>query len=134
MGWGKVIMPDHPATQDEPSRILRFELPVPISLNNAYANRSGGGGRYPTKAHKDWKTEAGWELQAKKPGRIEGPYRLTLLLAQNLRGDISNRIKLLEDLLVEYRITPDDKHAQHVTAQRSIQVLPGRCLVILEAA
>ena len=119
----------------ERAPVIRIDLPVPISLNNAYANRkTGRGGRYPTKAHKAWKDAAGWELVAAKPGKISGPYCLTLLLAQTIRGDISNRIKLVEDLLVEHGITPDDRCAQSVGVRRSFHVITGRCLVIVEAA
>ena len=113
--------------------ILRVELPVPPSLNNAYANRKGGGGRYPTKVHREWKITAGWWLKGAKLGKIVGPYKFTILLPLNLRGDVSNRIKLAEDLLVEHGITPDDQYAAIVISHRIEGVPPGKCLIIVEA-
>ena len=114
--------------------MIRVELPVPPSTNNAYANRKGGGGRFPSKAHRQWKKDAGWALQAAKVGKVVGPYKLSILLPIDLRGDVSNRIKLAEDLLVEHGVTPDDHNAASVLSHRSAVVPPGKCLIIVESS
>lgn len=122
---------------------FRVELPLPISLNNAYANRkpfwateprSFRGGRYPTKAHTDWKRAAEWELALAKPPTFVGPYKFQILVPVAMRGDASNRIKLAEDLFVQQGVTPDDSKAVDSRATRSSDVRPGRCVVIVEAA
>lgn len=40
------------------------------------------------------------------------------MLPRKMRGDISNRIKAVEDLLVELSITPDDKFNEGITIKR----------------
>lgn len=116
--------------------IFRAEIAIPPSLNNAYYNVPGRG-RVPSKAHKDWKLAAGWELKQMscicKPPRFRGPYTFTLLLPEKMRGDVSNRIKLAEDLFVGV-VTPDDRHCVKSSAERSADVPPGRCIVIVESA
>jgi crossover junction endodeoxyribonuclease RusA len=115
---------------------IRLDLPVPPSLNNAYINVRGRG-RVPSKAHTQWKRDAGWIIAAGKTrglGWIVGPYTLTIFLPSSMRGDVSNRIKLAEDLLVDMRVTPDDRLAVGVRAERSADIAPGRCCVIVETA
>lgn len=109
------------------------EITIPPSSNNAYANVPGRG-RVSTAAHKAWKRAAGWELAALKPPKFVCPYRLTIQVPYKLRGDVSNRIKLAEDLLVSLGITPDDRNAVSVTAERSPDVPEGRFIVTVRAA
>ena len=120
----------------------RIELPLPISLNNAYANRKPfgatgpstfRGGRYPTREHVAWKKAAGWELTLAKPPKFSGPYKLKIMVPDKMRGDVSNRIKLAEDLLVENGVTPDDSQCVSATATRSEIVPKGRCILIVES-
>lgn len=110
---------------------MRFDLPLPPSTNNAYFNVKGRG-RAPSAATLRWKGEAGWTVKCAGQGRITGPYSFTILLPAKMRGDVSNRIKLAEDLFVALRVTPDDSKAVSVTAQRSDTVPDGRCVVVIE--
>ena len=114
---------------------MRFEaeIALPPSANGAYRNVPGKG-RRKTKAHKDWKYAAGWEIKVMHPPRLIGPYRFTILLSEKVRGDCSNRIKLAEDLLVNLGITPDDRHAVSTHAERSADIPKGRCRIIVEEA
>jgi hypothetical protein len=112
--------------------IFRAEISIPPSLNNAYSNAPGRG-RVPSKSHKDWKFTAAWELKVAKPPRLRGPYTFTILLPEKMRGDVSNRIKLAEDLFVGV-VTPDDRHCVKSSAERCADVPPGRCVVIIESA
>jgi len=123
--------------------MIRIELPIPISSNNAYVNRkpfgaTGSrtfrGGRFPSQEHKVWRKAAGYELIAAKPANITGKYTFHIMLPMGMRGDVSNRIKLAEDLLVEHGITPDDSNCVDARASRSEDVPKGRCIVIVEAA
>lgn len=113
--------------------MISLVLTIPPSLNQAYRNVPKVG-RVKTRAHIDWKKAAGWEVKAQTRERIEGPYRLKIGLPISMRGDVSNRMKLPEDLLVELGITPDDKHCVSATAERRGSVLPGTCIVTVEAA
>jgi hypothetical protein len=121
----------------------RIELPLPISLNNAYANRKPfgamgpktfRGGRYPTKAHLAWKEAAAWELALSRPPKFTGPYTFQILVPMKMRGDASNRIKLAEDLLVQHGVTADDSKATDSRATRSADVPAGRCIIVVRTA
>lgn len=113
-----------------------IELPLVPSLNNAYANNPRGG-RYPTKRVAEWKAEAGWTIQmlrdVNRAGKVSGPYSFTLLVPERMRGDVSNRPKLVEDLFVSLGITPDDSKSVETTCRRDPSVRPGRCIVMVES-
>ena len=122
--------------------VFSVELPLPISLNNAYANRkpfgatgpkSFRGGRYPTKAHLNWKRDAGFELNLANPPTFSGPYSFQIIVPLKMRGDASNRIKLAEDLFVQHGVTDDDSKAVDSRATRSADVPPGRCVCIIKS-
>lgn len=113
--------------------MIRINLPLPPSSNNAYINVLGRG-RVPSQAHKSWKHHASWAIAIFHPGTIGGPYRFTIYLPLKMRGDVSNRIKLAEDLLVTMGVTPDDKHAVSVHSERSADVAPGWCVITISEA
>jgi Holliday junction resolvase RusA-like endonuclease len=112
--------------------MIRIKLPIPPSLNQAYSNLPGKG-RIASHALKNWKLAAGWALQALRPGSVTGPYRFTIYLPAQMPGDVSNRIKCAEDLLVAHCITPDDSKAWSAHAERSHDVKAGECLIVVEA-
>ena len=112
---------------DPPAEVPAFAvtLPLPPSVNNLYANKPGGGGRYRTPGYEDWIYQAGWEIARQKPRGFSGPYHLRLTLYSDkcvctvvqmpdteklVRGDIGNRLKAVEDLLVKHRLIDDDRH------------------------
>lgn len=109
-----------------------IELPLVPSLNNAYANNPRGG-RYQTKKVIYWKGEAGWLIHLAKPPKITGSYRFILLVPKDMAGDVSNRPKLAEDLLVTLGVTPDDSKSTETTCRRDPSVKPGRCVVVVES-
>lgn len=96
---------------------MTLRLPLPPSVNAAYANIPGVG-RIASKRLKAWKKEAGWQILIQKPTRVHGPYNLTITVPRKTRADISNLIKATEDLLVELCVTADDKFSQNVTIRR----------------
>jgi crossover junction endodeoxyribonuclease RusA len=97
---------------------MTIHLPMPPSTNSLYANMPGVG-RIPSKKFKRWKREAGWLLKLQKPIHISGPYELAIKIPRSMRGDASNRIKAVEDLLVEFQITSDDSKSQKTTIERA---------------
>jgi crossover junction endodeoxyribonuclease RusA len=98
--------------------ILLF--PIPPSSNNLYAN-SEYGGRFKSKKYKAWLKSADryyWMQKAKiKP--VFGACVIRIKVPQKMRGDISNRIKALEDYLVSRKITGDDKNNSKVSIERA---------------
>ncbi len=55
-------------------------------------------------------------------------------MARTMRGDISNRIKHAEDLLVFHGLTDDDSRSDAVTVKRSDAVAKGEMLIEARAA
>ncbi|MDE2019723.1 MAG: RusA family crossover junction endodeoxyribonuclease [Patescibacteria group bacterium] len=96
---------------------MTLRLPVPPSVNAAYANVPGVG-RITSRRYKKWQTQAGWEILVQRPMRVFGPYELMITLPLSTRGDVTNRIKAAEDILVKHHITPDDRFCEGVTIRR----------------
>lgn len=111
----------------------RLSMPLPPSLNSAYANVPRRG-RVATKVLKNWKEAAGWELQRQSRAQFAGPFCIRLQVPEKARADIDNYLKCAIDLLVAHRVTPDDRFAQSVSSERSSEVEPGRCILIVESA
>lgn len=75
-------------------------------------------GRFKTVAYKKWLTDAGWELKAQRPPRVEGRYAMHLSFgAVRQRRDLSNCIKAVEDLIVAHGIVEDDSLAVRIVAE-----------------
>lgn len=96
---------------------MTIRLPIPPSVNSAYANIPGVG-RIASKRLKAWKKEAGWQVLIQKPQRVIGTYNLTITVPQKMKGDLDNRLKGVIDLLCELRVTPDDSQMNGVTIRR----------------
>jgi Holliday junction resolvase RusA-like endonuclease len=113
-------------------------LPIPPSVNAAYANRKSGRGRgrYKTKAYKDWLINADrWaQTQWRKIEPVTGPAMVCIKLPMKMRGDISNRIKVAEDFLVSRGLTSDDSENRFVGAVRSVEVPDGLCQIVVKPA
>lgn len=98
---------------------LNIIIPTPPSVNAMYCNsRNGKGrGRYKSRQYKEWLDEAGWSVKAQRPERVAGPYWLAISLPR-IRGDIDNRVKAINDLLVSLNLVDDDKHCEALTIKR----------------
>lgn len=106
---------------------ITVNLPVPPSLNNIFV--TAGNRRVRSQDYNAWLAEAGWRLQAQKPGRVVGPFSADLELPAGTRGDISNRYKVAADLLVKHGVTDDDRHEQDVRIRRSAEVTEARITI-----
>lgn len=110
-----------------------YQIPIPPSLNNIYFNLPKGG-RRKTTDYKAW-VEAGLlMLKTQKPTLIVERVDLTVSVPGSEQGDISNRIKAAEDLIVKAGILKGDSKS-YVRSAKGIWVdndLP--CQVSLVAA
>lgn len=104
---------------------LSVLLPVPPSTNMMFVNSSNatGRGRYPSVRYKAWRTTAARILTAKwqDEGRpqFHPPMQLEIRIGINHQGDITNRIKAIEDLFVKtIPGFPDDRHFEDVRITR----------------
>ena len=95
-----------------------IHLPFPVSVDAAWRNVPGHG-RVKTKRYLAWEKEAGVEILRQRPIQpILGPFHLAIMATRpelKRKRDISNLIKLPEDLLVAFNIIEDDSFAQSVT-------------------
>lgn len=112
-----------------------LNLPVPPSINEAFANRKGGKGRgrIKTAAYRRWLIEADKHLLMQKRGLtpMRGPLVIEIRLPATIRGDVSNRIKIPEDFLVSRGLTGDDRHNHKISIERDESV--SLCVVTITA-
>ncbi len=115
-----------------------LKLPIPPSVNAAYANnkRGRGRGRYKTAKYKAWLEAADGMLLEQKRGLVPvlAPAMVVIKLPMTMRGDISNRIKVVEDYLVSRELTADDSTHLHVGAVRDAAIEKGFCEIVVRAA
>ncbi|MBA9034953.1 RusA family crossover junction endodeoxyribonuclease [Rhizobium leguminosarum] len=83
--------------------------------------------------YSDWRKAAVAEIQSQGAGRVEGPYRLSIVAQRHWRSkrarDIDNIIKPISDALVKAGVVQDDSLAECVTA-RWADDLQGHAAVI----
>lgn len=91
---------------------------IPPSTNGLYANVPKRG-RVRSERYRSWSNVAGWELKRQRPGTIKGHVALTIEVERKdaRRQDVSNRIKAVEDLVVEHGIIEDDSLVTKVEAE-----------------
>lgn len=95
---------------------MKLTLPLPPSLNNLYANTKRG--RWKTDEGKAYAKEAGWKAKeqgAEYLGKVD--VVVTYRFHMNRRGDLSNRVKAIEDALTGI-VWHDDRQVQRYTAER----------------
>lgn len=110
-----------------------YEIPVPPPLSQLFVNHKALG-RKKSERYKTWIRAAQNEMLAQQCRPFESPCILTVCLPEGMRGDLSNRIKAPEDLMVKCGVLPDDntKFVREVRARLVPRSQP--CTVILEAA
>jgi Holliday junction resolvase RusA-like endonuclease len=90
--------------------VTEYRLPMPISSNNAYFNRRGGG-RALTAEGKAWKRNAMQELMLQRAKPFEGRAIVHIDVSENEcsdASDVANREKLVTDVLVSYGVLKND--------------------------
>lgn len=96
---------------------VALDLPRPISTNALWRPRPGGICK--TQAYRNWITEAGLVLNTQNPGRVDGPFAVTIRVTKSWRGDLDNCIKSCLDLLQAHGVISNDKHAEMLTVKRA---------------
>lgn len=111
---------------------IRISLPLPPSVNGLNFNAPGKG-RVRTAVYNEWRRAAGWIVMTAKPGRIVGPYEITLFVPNSIRSDVDARTKATLDLFASLGVTDDDRHCRRSLAEKSDAVPRGECLVVLKS-
>jgi crossover junction endodeoxyribonuclease RusA len=107
-----------------PSGPIRVTLPYPPSANRYWRTRVAGGGKrafvqtYPSEEAKAFKAAVAAICAAAGVRPLTGDVTLAIDLYRPQRsGDVSNRIKVLEDALIGFAFG-DDAQVRHVDIQR----------------
>src|SRR4029077_20780398 len=106
-------------------------LPVPPSINNAFANT--GDGRVIARHYASWRRAAGWTMQTAQAPRVSGPFVVDLDFWRGMAGDLDNRVKPLLDLLVAHAVTDDDRACDELHVTRRF-TKPGMLFVTVRQA
>jgi Holliday junction resolvase RusA-like endonuclease len=89
------------------------------------------------KGYAEWKKATAWEIAGARPGKIDGPYRLSIAVQRDWRSkrarDIDNIIKPVSDALVAAGVVTDDSLAESVSAKWADN-LGGPAVVVLICA
>lgn len=114
---------------------MTYDLPVPPTTNGLYKNV--GRRRAKTEAYKDWERDAG--LMLRRQGVVAFVGRAELLIeidetASTANADISNRIKAVEDLLVNHGVLRNDSKPYVKTVQATWADGIGACRVTVKEA
>lgn len=113
----------------------RINLPFPPSTNNLFVNVPKRG-RVRSSRYMMWLKEAGWELQAQRPGTFIGPVALTISLCpkDKRRRDADNGAKAVIDLLVRHGViaADDNRIVRKVTIEWCD--VGAHCAVFVEGA
>lgn len=105
-----------------------LDLPMPVSVNRLFTSEHR---RSPS--YRAWAAAAGWRLLAQRPGHVPGKYDFVMLVGQT-KGDIDNLIKAASDLLVEFGVVEDDRHAVDVRVARDPMVPAGAVRIVVTPA
>lgn len=129
----------------QPIDYVRLDLPLPTSVNGLFVEAAGrqkgqGRQRVKTREYKAWLDAAGWALKPQlaaqgAPILPDTPtfgehYALWIRLNVDHKGDVTNRIKALEDLLVAWNITVGDQWNDRCLVERD-RSLDTDCRVII---
>jgi Holliday junction resolvase RusA-like endonuclease len=126
--------------------VFWVSIPMPPSLNNVYVTNRTTGRRFLSKVGKAFKDQAGWTVREQVtaceregiPLAASERYGITLFLyfgpaRKGQRRDVSNRIKVAEDAVME-ALGVDDSYISEVHAYlASENATDPHCMVRVEA-
>jgi crossover junction endodeoxyribonuclease RusA len=106
----------------EPKRIVISTMPPSANaMRSHFTDENGKIRSVKSKGYAAWKKAAAWEIKAARPGRVDGPYLLSISAQRDWRSkrarDIDNIIKPVSDALVSAGVLRDDCLAERVSAE-----------------
>lgn len=115
-------------------RIQISEMPPSANGMRSHFIEGGKVRSVKSKAYAAWKKATAWEIAAARPGKITGPYRLSIAVQRDWRSkratDLDNRIKPTSDALVAAGVITDDSLAESISAKWADN-LGGPAVVVL---
>ena len=112
-----------------------FVLPMPPSVNAAYANGGNKRGRHKTKRAIAWTGTAGAQMNAQCVPEMPPPYRIDYAFGRpdRRRRDAFNYEKLLSDFLKDQFVITDDCEIEIGTVRWADDVAPGTVRITVES-
>ena len=103
-----------------PTQYVVLDLPPSVSTNCLWypVIIKGKAQLVKSATYKAWIAEAGYALNTQRPGKVEGPYVLTILLPDSSKLDADNSVKCVSDLLQAHGVIVNDKLAREVRVKR----------------
>ncbi|MDM9644488.1 RusA family crossover junction endodeoxyribonuclease [Rhizobium sp. S163] len=115
------------------ARILLAEMPPSANGLRKSFIKEGKVISVKSAGYADWRKAAVFEIKSQTVGKVEGPYRLSIVAQRHWRSkrarDIDNIIKPISDALVKAGVVHDDSLAECVTA-RWVDDLQGHAVVV----
>lgn len=110
-------------------KTVNLSIDIPPSVNRVW--RSVRGKVIKSADYKNWLNMAGWQIQAQRPGKIDGAYTLHVTFPECMRGDLDNRVKAISDILQKQGVIENDSYAFEIHLMRRDSVPDGKCYVYL---
>jgi Holliday junction resolvase RusA-like endonuclease len=115
--------------------VIVIDMPAPPSVNVLWRYSRRTGKPHSSPAYMRWQENADrlFLAQKRRIGRaaFNGPYKMHVVIAANIRGDLDNKTKACGDALQRWRIVRNDKDCVEVRVSRG--EAPAGCRVIVEA-
>lgn len=96
---------------------VELDLPLPLSANELWrpVMRSGKPAMIKTDRYASWAVVAETEINNQRPGRVIGPYVLTLIVNRRRVGiDLGNAEKAASDVLQAAGVVENDRRAEEI--------------------
>jgi Holliday junction resolvase RusA-like endonuclease len=103
----------------KPVQCVIIRLPPPISANAIW--RSVRGRNIKSARYRDWELVAGAQLNMQNPGRIDGPYALSIKVPKKCRLDLDNVPKAISDLAQKHGVISNDRLCARVLVERGVE-------------
>jgi crossover junction endodeoxyribonuclease RusA len=96
---------------------IQLHIPYPVSANDLWSRTKGGMSK--SDAYAAWLNDAGWHVKAQKPGKISGPYKLSIQAVRpdKRKRDLDNLLKPINDLLQLVGVIENDSYCEMITAR-----------------
>ncbi len=102
-------------------RVTFSEMPPSANSMRSHFIADGKVRSVKSKEYARWKQTAAWMVAAARPGKVSGPYCLSIAVQRDWRSkrarDIDNIIKPISDALVAAGVIKDDSLAESVSAK-----------------
>jgi crossover junction endodeoxyribonuclease RusA len=97
---------------------VELDLPLPISANDLWrtvTRPSGKSAMIKTKRYAGWAVVAGNEINKQRPGKISGPYVITISVNRRRSSiDLGNAEKATSDALQAAGVVDNDRRAEEI--------------------